>query len=75
MCVCEELYYKEDMFTTQTNKCIKVSKLNFLILIFLQPDGVNIQNFKLILLDLIEIIVSNIKVYDIGLQRYKDDKI
>ena len=51
------------------------TKFNFLIPIYLQPDGVNLWHFKLRLYDLTDIIVLNKLVinsksqYDIGLQR------
>ena len=66
------------IFCTKFNRKMKrnwvlVIKSNFLISIFLQPDGVNLWYFKLRLFDLGEFLVWHIyKSYNIGLQRFRN---
>ena len=54
------------------SKGVFATNSNFLVPISLQPDGVNLWFFEIIPFDLKEFTVLNIKVYAIGLQRYRD---
>ena len=52
-------------------KIVFATKLNGLIPISLQPDGLNLRYFKFKIFDLTEFIILKSKVYDIGLQKYR----